>query len=309
MRQQLLWTINPDGGLEYSSAPDHIGTRFAPDAGTEKAWVAALLAVLFLGVDFSRFYAMLSVVCYDSTLMLCASIVGLAITFDVLPHYLALEARRFRQGLSRSRSLLLAALLPCLLGCVLNCVLAYRTETMPVQTLRTSFLGSLTEKTSEAETDYTMILFNAALPVLTSIASFVVSYLCFDPLRIRIRRLERLITASDEEMRKLRSTLADYEADPAFEERLLQDNRAKFMEAKRLVYVRAEQYAVYVRQRLLERLQDPTAANILAREDIGKLMRRLNAELTMLDELVPSDKSENSEDKVAHFPASSRGAA
>lgn len=224
---------------------------------------------------------------------------------------MALETRRLRQGLSRCRSLLLAALLPCLLGCVLNSVLAYRAETMPVQTLSTSFLGSLSEEISEEQIDYTMIVFNSTLPVLTSVASFVVSYLCFNPLRIRIKRLEHLIAAADEERRKLRSTLTDYDADPAFEERLLQDNRAMLLEAKRRVFVRTEQYAVHVRQRLLERLQDPTAANILARSDVKTLLRRLNEELTILDELVPSeeDRSEAQEDWLAHFPGSSRGAA
>ena len=184
------------------------------------------------------------------------------------------------------------ALIVCTMACVLNIVLRLMTMDQMAPDLSSatnSFIGGVSQGTQDSETarvDPTALglaLVGIVIPFVTSLGSFFISYLTYNPLVVRKRNQEELIAEKKDEIRRLDAILFEYDADTEFAEHLIQDDTGKFEEMKKMQRALVLSYCDYVRQRLKEHLANPTAVNALSEETCVAILERLDRELAALE--------------------------
>ena len=288
-RSNSLLTKDRNGEFVYHELNSHIGKKYKADTPLDKSFVPYLIMLFCAVVDASVFISLFKMISYDSPFMLGIEVAGFLFAFDVVPLYIGIQLRRLKQGISKDRFILWLALVVCVLACVMNVALRLTTiEQMSpdLSSASTSYFGTVTEETTDSSVDPTAIaltIFGIGLPMLTSIGSFFVSFLTYNPLKLRKRVAEEMLTEKNDEIRRLDAILSEYEADSEFAEHLREDDEGKFEEMKKMQRAVVINYCEYVRQRLKEHLANPTAINALSEETCVAILERLDRELAALD--------------------------
>lgn len=291
-KHQKLCKVNSNGEIIYQKK-DYTKMKYAPDSLFFYLVIQYLMLITCGSCDFFVFKSMFNVITYDNNTMKAFAIVGLLIGFDVIPIFIGIHLRRLRQGLSKDRFVLAIALAVTLMAVALNFGLRATTidEMSPDNASSgQSYFGAVVSEDAEAEGGYdstaiALTLFGCFLPLVTSLASFCVSYLTYDPLMIRKRREEELIHEKQDEIRRFDAILFDYESDSGFAERLEILDEGKYNEMLKLQRAKVIGYCDYVRQRLKEELANPVSNNVLSNDDYESILIRLDAELAALDEI------------------------
>ena len=284
-----LISIDCNGEFVYHGLNSHISKKYRADTPLDKYVVPYLIMAFCAIVDASVFISLFKMISYDSPFMLGVQVAGCLFAFDVVPLYLGIQLRRIKQGLSKDRFIMWLALVVCVLACVMNVVLRLMTmEQMSpdLSSATTSYFGTVAQESQTTSIDATAValtVFGIILPVLTSVGSFFISYLTYNPLKVRKRFEEEMLVEKKDEIRRLDAILTEYDADTEFAERLVQDDEGKFEEMKKMQRAVVISYCDYVRQRLKEHLATPTAINALSEETCVAILARLDQELAALE--------------------------
>lgn len=284
-----LISIDCNGEFVYHGLNSHISKKYRADTPLDKSFVPYLIMAFCAIVDASVFISLFKMISYDSPFMLGVQVAGCLFAFDVVPLYLGIQLRRIKQGLSKDRFIMWLALVVCVLACVMNVVLRLMTmEQMSpdLSSATTSYFGTVAQESQTTSIDATAValtVFGIILPVLTSVGSFFISYLTYNPLKVRKRFEEEMLVEKKDEIRRLDAILTEYDADTEFAERLVQDDEGKFEEMKKMQRAVVISYCDYVRQRLKEHLATPTAINALSEETCVAILARLDQELAALE--------------------------
>ena len=289
-RSNSLLTKDRNGEFVYHNLNSHIGKKYKADTPLDKSFVPYLIMLFCAVVDASVFVSLFKMISYDSPFMLGIEVAGFLFGFDVVPLYIGIQLRRLKQGISKDWFVLWMALVVCVLACVMNVALRLTTidQMFPdLSSASTSYFGTVTEETADTSIDPTAIaltIFGIGLPMLTSIGSFFISYLTYNPLKVRKRASEEMLAEKNDEIRRLDAILSEYDADPEFAEHLREDDEGKFEEIKKMHRAVVINYCEYVRQRLKEHLANPTAISALSEETCVTILERLDRELAALDQ-------------------------
>ena len=289
-RSNSLLTKDRNGEFVYHNLNSHIGKKYKADTPLDKSFVPYLIMLFCAVVDASVFVSLFKMISYDSPFMLGIEVAGFLFGFDVVPLYIGIQLRRLKQGISKDWFVLWMALVVCVLACVMNVALRLTTidQMFPdLSSASTSYFGTVTEETADTSIDPTAIaltIFGIGLPMLTSIGSFFISYLTYNPLKVRKRASEEMLAEKNDEIRRLDAILSEYDADPEFAEHLRKDDEGKFEEIKKMHRAVVINYCEYVRQRLKEHLANPTAISALSEETCVTILERLDRELAALDQ-------------------------
>lgn len=284
-----LISIDHNGEFVYHGLNSHVSKKYRADTPLDKSFVPYLIMAFCAIVDASVFISLFKMISYDSPFMLGIQVAGCLFAFDVVPLYLGIQLRRIKQGLSKDKFIMWMALVVCILACAMNVVLRLMTmeQLSPdLSSATTNYFGNVAQESQAIGIDATAIaltIFGIVLPVLTSVGSFFISYLTYNPLKVRKRFEEEMITEKKDEIRRLDAILAEYDADTDFAEHLVQDDEGKFQEMKKMQRALVLSYCDYVRQRLKEHLANPTAINALSEETCVAILERLDRELAALD--------------------------
>lgn len=266
--------MDSNGEIEYLKLHSDTKRLYQPDTPFYHP-VAPYLMLLLCGLtDFFVFKSLFDLVDYTDPVMKAFSIIGLLIGFDVMPIFTGVHAKRISQGLSKDRFVLLIALFVSLLALVLNVE------------LRMTTVDLLVPGREVTPVAISLAVFGCCLPVITSIASYVISYLTYNPLSIQKRRLEEAISEKEDEIRRFEAVITDYEADRDFPKRLEELDELRYREMLKLQRAKVVGYCDYVRQRLKEHLGDPAAHNALSKKQCEEILKKLDAELAALDAAV-----------------------
>lgn len=313
-RTNNLISIDRNGEFVYHGLNSHTAKKYRADTPLDKSFVPYLIMIFCAIVDASVFISLFKLLSYDSPFMLGVQVAGCLFAFDVVPLYLGIQLRRIKQGLSKDKFIIWLALVVCILACAMNIALRLMTmEQMSpdLSSATTSYFGTVAQESQAIGVDATTIaltIFGIILPVLTSVGSFFISYLTYNPLKIRKRLEEEMLAEKKDEIRRLDAILTEYDADTEFAEHLIQDDSGKFEEMKKMQRALVLSYCDYVRQRLKEHLANPTAINALSEEGCEAILERLDRELAALEKAeVPKVYIDSgSKDKI---PASDGAAA
>lgn len=292
-RSNSLLTKDRNGEFLYHELNTHIDKKYRPDTPFDHSFIPYLI-MLFCGiVDASVFISLFKMISYDSPFMLGVQVAGFLFAFDVVPIYLGIQLRRLKQGISKDKFILWLALAVCVLACVMNVALRLTTiEQMSpdLSSASTSYFGTVSEEATDKSVDPTAIaltIFGIGLPMLTSIGSFFISYLTYNPLKVRKRFSEEMLGEKIDEIRRLDAILSEYEADSEFADHLREDDQGKYEEMRKMQRAVVINYCEYVRQRLKEHLANPTSINALSEETCVAILDRLDRELAALDQVAP----------------------
>lgn len=287
-----LISIDRNGEFVYNGLNSHTGKKYKADTPMDKSFVPYLIMALCGTIDAACFINLFKMISYDSPFLLALQVAGFLFSCDVVPLYLGIQFRRIKQGLSKDKFIMYFAFIVCAMACVLNIVLRLMTMNQMAPDLSsatTSFIGTVAQETQESEsagvdtTALGLALVGIVIPFVTSLGSFFISYLTYNPLMVRKRREEEMLAEKKDEIRRLDAILFEYDADTEFAEHLLQDDEGKFQEMKKMQRAMVLSYCDYVRQRLKEHLATPTAINALSEETCVVILERLDRELAALD--------------------------
>lgn len=297
MAKKCLWSVDAQGGLTFPLRSRQLHDIYAADSGWERP-VSAIVVMVICGIlDFVVFKQLFAAILYDQVLVQWLSVVGCLVAFDLAPIYLGILAKKHSQGMRISLfavALLTLSFLIVLAGNVWLRITVKDILVPPDSAADFSLFGSQETASESSPAALPYALFSSALPLATSIVSFIISYMSSDPLREKVRALHaRQIELEDAEG-QLEAILVEYEADPDLQARLTEADDAQYATALASADEKCFQYADYVRQRIKEHMGDAAATNVLSkdcREQLCRLLRHIGSEDLPQD----SDRQEGGE--------------
>lgn len=291
-------SLGANGELLYNNLNVHTREKNRPDTPLDKSFVPYLVMLLCAIIDGAVFLSLFQLLSYDEPLLRGIQVSGLLFAFDLVPLYLGIQFRRIRQGLCRKDKFIVwLALAVCVAAFALNAALRLLTmdQLTPDLSTGTSYMGVQQEQ-AQTETDSSTIaltIYGIVTPFLTSVGSFFISYLTYNPLKIQMARYERLIHEKEDEVRRLESMIGEFEADQDFAQRLQADDERQYLAMRALSRAIALSYCTLARQRLKEKLaDDPASVNLLAEMDVETLLERLHREMDAVEQERPSAEDE-----------------
>ena len=268
-----ILTLTGSGELFPNNFNNFIEDKYKPDNPFFRGPVSYILMVLCCVIDLAFFKSLFERVSYVSPDMIPLEVAVLAFGADIVAAYAGIVAKRVRQGTKKGKGNLYLLLLVPILSLIVNGIL--RIATMSIMTPD----GSVDSAT------IALTIMSIVAPIITSIGNYSISFECYDPLAIKMKREEIAIESIKEECRRLRAVKADYDCDANFEERLKEIDKEKHINAKKTLLNDAFILNDYVRVKLMEHLGDPTATNILSKSKCEEIVSKLDAELKAMERM------------------------
>ena len=153
-------------------------------------------------------------------------------------------------------------------------------------------MGTVTQETTETGIDVTAIaltIFGMGIPVVTSLGSFLISFITYNPMKIKKQRIAEMMEDTRDEVRRFDAILGDYDAEPDFAENLEMEDEAKYQEVQMMHKAQVIGYCDYVRERLKEKLGNPTSNNVLSESVCEAILARMDKELGLLNTKAATD--------------------
>ena len=269
--------------------------RFKADTLFDNSIVPYLIMAFCATVDGVVFYSLFSRLSYDSPLMLWVQIGALLFGFDITPIFGGIQYKRLRQGITKDKFVLIMALVVCGLAFAMNIVLRILTinqTSASSVSIATSYMSTMAQETAESGIDATTIaltIFGMGIPVVTSVGSFLISFITYNPLKIKKQRIAEMMEDTRDEVRRFEAILDDYDAEPDFSENLEMEDEAKYQEMQMMHIAQVIGYCDYVRERLKEQLGNPTSNNVLSKSVCEAILARLDKELGLMNTQAATD--------------------
>ena len=202
--------------------------------------LAGLTVLTCVAIDFYIHYVKWNLVQMESPIFVCMAALACAVALDVPLAIGGVVLKRYHQGLcSKKENILVMGLAIAVFLVAFACSFGFTLVTRDVVfTMGTG--GTITNtvtasaQTNEAEAEHIGILvaaiYNSVLPLLTSLASFLVSYFSYNPLNQKIMKYKKEKIGIQNNMMEAEMAIA--EADDQFIERLIAREHDKYEEMK-----------------------------------------------------------------------------
>lgn len=193
-----LISINGNGEFLYPALGTHVKKLYKADTPMDRSFVPYLIMAICATIDAAVFINLFKLISYDNPLLLGIQIAGFLFAFDVVPLFIGIQTRRIKQGITKDKFILWIALSVCVIACVLNIILRLMTVeemTPALSSSMTSFIGNASEGSpvSGSSVDpatLALCIFGMIMPMLTSLGSFFISYITYNPLSARKKILK-----------------------------------------------------------------------------------------------------------------------
>lgn len=278
-KKSNAWAMGKDGQIQFSTMDKAVKERFKADSKWEHPVMAVAVMLLCGTLDFIMFRQLFGSFLYDNVWIQWFSIIGLLIGFDAAPIYLGMAAKKRKQGINTSKVVTGVFLFAFIVAFVINVILriAMKDQVLPdLEKMATSVFGDVSMGIPVNERALPYALFTAVLPLVTSLVSFGISFMTFNPLKQKLRKLREEQYLLEKDMDSIKAVLADYEQDRDFKERVMEDDDRNYRIARAMAKEKAMMYLDYVRERIAEHLGTPSAANAMVstqREKLEELFR------------------------------------
>ena len=260
-----------------------------PDTVFDRQIFAMIVMLLCATMDAFTFNSLFCMINYDNFFMRIIQVGSFLLGCDVVPVFLGIRFRRLKLNLTKNCAIIYLGLVACLLTFGLNTTLRITTidELSPKTTVFDSYISQANpsaetvEETTYSSKDIATTIFGCVMPLVTSLASFYVSYTTFEPLLIRKNRLDRLLAQKKEEIRLLKALQLEYENHTGLEAQLLRDEEIKFNALCDLEIAKALSACDYVDGCIKKHLGTESAYSALSTECSSDRFARFKRELAM----------------------------
>lgn len=295
-KNQEIYSVDRKTGEIVNECLHHNNRkRFKADTPFDNSIVPYLIMAFCATVDGVVFYSLFSRISYDSPMMLGVQIAGFLFGFDIVPIFIGIQYKRLQQGITKDKFVLIMALVVCGLAFAMNIALRIMTIDLispSTVSTATSYMGTVTQETADTGIDATAIaltIFGMGIPVVTSLGSCLISFITYNPLKIKKQRTAEMMEDTRDEVRRFDAILDDYDAEPDFAENLEAEDEAKYQEMQMMHKAQVIGYCDYVRERLKEQLGNPTSNNVLSESVCETILARLDKELGLLNTQTAAD--------------------
>lgn len=217
-------------------ALDDYGTRLwrrnqlnKSDSIYASSLVANIATVLFVIIDFICLYTVWNTVQTESFLMITLIAVGCAVCLDVPLAIAGNALKSYHQKLKDKTSTIIVTVL-AITTFLITFIFAFwfRVETKDLtfdissgSTLTNTLAETTVAETNDSNAVVVAALFNAIVPLATSIASFCISYFAANPLGIKIDRLNKAIITLDSNLTEIEQVCQEAEGIQNYKQYLL----------------------------------------------------------------------------------------
>lgn len=271
-------TIMHKGEIRRLDLLDDIISKFKSDTFFDNAVAAMIILVICATVDFANFYQLFAMITYDSPLLMTAQISGMLFGFDVVPIYAGIQLRRYKEGFSKDKFLLYFAVVAFVMAFGINLALRYTTIDLmnASATSQGTLMGASESSANSGEVAISIAktIFGMCLPAVTSIGSFFISYMTYDPRKVLSSRFSTSYRLKKDSVRRHMAQRDELVNDVGYAKRIEQKEVEKFVAAREQIINYAVYYALYVRTLMAERLVDPSATSALFEDDHKELFNR-----------------------------------
>ena len=265
---------NNMGELVCEDLDRAIKKKYKPDTICKSSIISFFIMVICITIDIAFYINLFRLISYDEPNMIILEVAGLSMASDFVPIYIAMIAKRIRQGISKEKPLLALSIIVTVIALITNAFIRIAT----MSTVSSS--GTLDAPT------LCITLFAVIVPIMTSLTSGIVSYYAYDPLSKKMLKEEIGIAELTEEIRRYKAIISDYTYDENCEEELKKLDTGYYNIAKRSLLNEAVAICNNVRVKLMEYLGNPTATNMLSESQVDDVFNRLNKELVSLNDSI-----------------------
>lgn len=243
--------------LDFFNKPDNVYAGLI---------VSYLALVLFVAIDYVCLRTSWNAVQNNTNKWLTTLIaIGCAVVLDVPMAIAAISAKKYIQRLIGRRECLIVLTL-----CILAFVVAFGFQVgFRIVTRNNSFSenaatirDTLSDSSALGNSGDSSIVWNAALfsaivPLCTSVVSFVVTFIGYDPLAIRIYRLQNLIIQTDSNLIDLEQALSEVSDIKEHMELLIAHENDKLASHLMQIEAQGDHVKQVVRSRVMKKLSTP----------------------------------------------------
>ena len=250
------------GKLDYFNKHDNIYAGLI---------VSYLAVILFVVIDYSCLKASWTTVQNENKWLTTLLSVGCAVVLDVPMAIAAISVKMYHQKLIGKRECIIILAL-CLAAFLISFgfQVGFRivtrnstfseTEATIKNTLSTSSSGGNTE---ESPIVWSAALFSGFIPLCTSVASFVITYIGYNPLAIRIYRLQNMIIQTDSNLIELEQALSEVSNTKEHMDMLVANENDKLAAHLMQIDAQGNHVKQVVRSRVMKKLGTPEQVAIV----------------------------------------------
>lgn len=273
MDKRSIISVAKNGEIEYNGGNSYINSKYKADTPMDRSFVPYVVMIFCAAIDATCFLQLFNMISYDSPFLKAGQIAGFLFGFDAVPIYIGIQLKRIKEKITKDRFIMWIAIAVCVIACGLNIILRFAT------------VGEITAEEEITKSAIALTIVGAVIPFITSLGSFFISYLTYNPLLTQKKNLERLLIKHEDEIRRLDALISEYESDSDFEKNLLEDENKKYEEIKKMHRALVLSYCDYVRMRLKFHLANPNEITALSEESCLRILNNLDEELAAIDKL------------------------
>lgn len=285
-KKEALWTLDQQGGLRFPLRERQIDSAYKPDSMWERP-IAGIIVMLVCGtLDFVVFKQLFAAILYDQLLIQWLSVIGCLVAFDLAPVYLGVLLKKNSQGIRINMFAVIALSLSFIIVLIGNVWLRVTVKDIlvPSDSAAAFSIFSASDSGGSNAAALPYAIFSSALPLATSVVSFIVSYMSTNPLMDRLKRLRARQVELENAIGQVEALLTEYDEDADLRSRLESEDEVMFNSAAAITYELGFLCADYVRERIKEHLGDAPAANELSKDCRDRLVTLLTAVKTVNNE-------------------------
>lgn len=264
-----IYTIDSQGMLHFEARREiekrnqkHLSFLENPVVSIVAMFGFALLDIILFNQVFASFL-------YDSLWVRIFSIIGLIAGFDVAPIVLAIVLKGRSQGLNHNRLLAYVSGIAFLLALAASILLRILVKDLVLPNFSDGLMLEEDFQNKDVLLPIGYALFGSILPVVTSLASFAVTYLNYNPLKIKYYRLRQQKFELEKNIQEIEAILNEYELYNDKSLSLLEEDYLKFQNSVGMVNKLSKYYGDYTRNLIKEYLKDPASTNELSKSTDG----------------------------------------
>lgn len=239
--------------------------------------VANIATILFVLIDFINLYTVWNSLETESSLMIALIAVGCGVCLDI-PLAIAGNALKSHHQRLKDKTSTIIVMVLAVITFLVTFIFAFwfRLETKELtfdissgSTLTNTLAETTTTETNDNDAVVVAALFNAIVPLCTSIASFVISYFAANPLGEKIARLDKAIITLDSNLAEIEQVCQEAEGIQNYKQYLLareEDMYQQFCESSEAQGIIRKQAARIV---IMEMLGTPDDITVLTESGEG----------------------------------------
>lgn len=264
-----LWVIRKDGNLGFTTRSKITRLQARPDTMWNHPVMLVIVIAACALVDLLNFKQVFDAFIFDSLIARIVGILAFLIAFDFIPIWAGLNLKKKTQGYKVNTTVIKIMMGAFALAFVVNFALRIATREMVLPEGEV-FSGVINGDVAMPEPQqgnrmlvYVYAVLTSIVPLITSLASGGISFLMSNPLQRERLELEKRKNLLLSDIESVNATLAEYDADGEYYERMLAEDAEKYTAAQQMVERHRQHLKDYVREQLAEHLADPTSTTVL----------------------------------------------